>query len=376
MSLRYRIKQYMKMFLQNVYLPRIYQKECVNLIQTGKILFADAHCNGITPSMQAVYERLKEYGYEPEDMCVDFADMSVKEKISYLKRFMKEYATAEYVFLSDYFMPVSACRKRAATKVIQLWHSGGLMKKMGYDAPQDIPPYYKGQLTKNYDIVTVSAEQCVPVWAQAFRIPEECVKPLGLARTDIYYDEDYNRKNREDFYRLYPEAEGKKIAVYAPTFSGRASQPKCAGLNAGIEDAFRRLQDEWFFIIKLHPYLERKYPKYHSEMKTEALFEAADLLITDYSSVLFDYLIYEKPFLLFAPDLDCYELERGLYVDYYSFPAPVVTSAGRLEALLRTSEWQTNWEALSECRKKYMGCCDGHSVERILAEAGLKRKRG
>ena len=69
----------------------------------------------------------------------------------YGKNFMQVYAQAEYVFINSYFLPVSSCRKRKETTVVQLWHSGGLMKKMGYDTTEDIPKYYKGNPTANYD---------------------------------------------------------------------------------------------------------------------------------------------------------------------------------------------------------------------------------
>ena len=81
-----------------------------------------------------------------------------------MKSFMKGYAAAGYVYICSYFLPVSSCKKREETKVIQLWHSGGLLKKMGYDTGDDIPKYYKGNVTRNYDLVTVSSEVCIPVW--------------------------------------------------------------------------------------------------------------------------------------------------------------------------------------------------------------------
>ena len=65
---------------------------------------------------------------------------------------MKEYAAAGYVYICSYFLPVSSCKKRKETKVIQLWHSGGLLKKMGYDTKDDIPRDYKGDVTANYDL--------------------------------------------------------------------------------------------------------------------------------------------------------------------------------------------------------------------------------
>lgn len=362
------------MFIQNIYLPIVYRTHLRGDIEPGKIIFADIHSAHINNSMQAMYERTKELGCRVLDMCVDFQDMSYSMQIKYMTDFMKEYATAEYVFISSYFLPVSSCRKRKETTVVQLWHSGGLMKKMGYDAGDDIPKFYIGNPTANYDLLTVSAEICVPVWERALNIPAGVVKALGIARTDRYYDSEWNERNLRRFREMYPQAEGKKICLYAPTFEGNAADPYNRGLKSGICDVMKRLGDEWFFVVKLHPHMEKDYPEYKSEMSAEELFASADLVISDYSSIIFDFLIYRKPFLLYAPDLEAYRDERGFYVDYYGFPAVVARTSEELESSLRNGSWEKYRDDLEECFETYMGMCDGHSVDRILRMCGIADK--
>ena len=143
MSVKSIIKQYTKMALQDLYLPEIYKKNAVEPVVKGKIIFAGSHHDGPDENMKPVMDRLQSYGYEVMDMCRDYKGMSTSEKTKHVRSFMKEYATAEYVFLSNYFLPAASCQKRPETKVIQLWHSGGLLKKMGYDAGDDVPEYYK-----------------------------------------------------------------------------------------------------------------------------------------------------------------------------------------------------------------------------------------
>ena len=100
----------------------------------------------------------------------------------------------------------------------------------------------------------------------------------------------------------------------------------------------------------------------------------ADLLITDYSSVLFDYLIYEKPALLFAPDLETYEKERGFYLDYRSLPFPLVEREEELsdQILASLEHWKEHREEIHAFRMQYTGACDGKATERILGLAGIK----
>ena len=210
----FRIKQYIKMFVQNVYLPQIYKSAVKHTsVNRNKVIFADLHSDKLPYSMRAMYDRLKKEGREISIYCRDMRKMSGRELVAFLKAFMKEYAAAGYVYICSYFLPVSSCDKRPETKVIQLWHSGGLLKKMGYDTLDDIPEYYKGNVTANYDLVTVSSEVCVPVWERALKLPAGITKATGLARTDIYFDDDWNYEKREEFYNLYPEAKGKKYSI-------------------------------------------------------------------------------------------------------------------------------------------------------------------
>ena len=186
MGILFRLKQNIKMYIQNVYLPQIYRKEISRTrVNPDKIILADMHSDSIPFSMKEIYNSLVSKGKKPTIYCRDTQKMSPFETMKFMKEFMREYAAAGYVYICSYFLPVSSCDKRPETKVIQLWHSGGLMKKMGYDTKDDIPKFYKGTVTKNYDLVTVSAPVCVPVWESALKLPAGVTKPLGLARTDI-----------------------------------------------------------------------------------------------------------------------------------------------------------------------------------------------
>lgn len=379
----FQIRQYLKMFLQNVLLPVVYRFYAGKPIRRGSIIFADAHHEEMPFSMRRVYEMLAEReasdsgvsGTGPDHIEVfvrDFNRMSYGELMRYLLKFMKQYATAEYVFVCDYYLPAASCRKRPETKLIQLWHSCGLMKKIAYDAGEDIPANYKGNMFGNYTWLTLSAQICVPVHAAALQIPESRIRATGVSRTDYYFDEVWNRKCREHFYEEYPQAKGKKIALWAPTFRGNAAHPVLQGLET-VQAAEKKCSEDWFFIIKAHPHVDAHGQVSNCGIPTEELLCAADVLITDYSSVLFDYLIYEKPVILFAPDLEEYEQNRGFYIDYRSLPFPIVREADGLCAAVENcrAACEGYREELKRWKELYTGACDGHASERILKLAGL-----
>ena len=372
----FRLKQYIKMLLQNVLLPVLYSVYRHRPVRRGSVIFADAHHETMPFSMRRVYEevcRLEKQGTCSIELFVeDFGKMSFGAMARYLLRFMKQYATAEYVFICDYFLPASSCKKREETKLIQLWHSCGLMKKIAFDAGEDIPKNYRGNMFGNYSLLTMSAQICVPVHARALRIPESRICATGISRTDYYFDQAWNQKCTEQFERMHPEAKGKKVAVWAPTFRGNAAMPYLEGLEE-IRLAAEQLKDEWVFIIKAHPHVDAHGRVSNSEIPTEELFPVADLLITDYSSVLFDYLLYEKPAVLFAPDLEKYRENRGFYLDYEEVPFPQTQKTEELiMAVENCSQWQMKQEKeIGEFRKIYTGACDGKATHRILQSVGL-----
>ncbi len=80
-------------------------------------------------------------------------------------------------------------------------------------------------------------------------------------------------------------------------------------------------------ICKVHPYIDRKSHLSDCPIPTERLLPVTDLMITDYSSVVFDYLIFKKTFVLFAPDLKEYQEKRGFYVEYASLSPYVAVTA-------------------------------------------------
>lgn len=367
----FQIKQYIKMLLQNVLLPLVYLCFCRRPVREGTVIFADAHHEELPFSMRRAYEAVREKEkqgkYQVQVFVGDFGHMSFGGMARFLLDFMRQYATAEYVFICDYFLPVAACRKRKETKVVQLWHSCGLMKKIAYDAAEDIPANYKGNMFGNYSYLTLSAKVCVPVHARALRLPRERIYATGVSRTDYYFDREWNERCRRAFFEKYPEAAGKKIALWAPTFRGNAAMPTLEGLEE-IRAVSERLDEQWYFVIKAHPHVDAHGLVSNCSIPTEELLCVADVLITDYSSVMFDYLLYRKPLVLFAPDLERYESERGFYLDYREIPYPIAGNGEELEAAVAGSEsWLEEHRAQTDrFREKYVGACDGHCTERIL----------
>lgn len=364
MDVKFVCKQYMKMGVQSLFLPLVYRCCRRKSVVENKVIFADAHHRELPFSMRALYEELGKTDAKIVTIFSDYGKDSFWQNLKNMVLFMKEYANAEYVILCDNFLPAASCKKRPETKVIQLWHACGALKKFGRDASEDVPGYYKGNVMKNCDYVTVSSSFCVPYFASAMGLPRERMLPVGISRTDLYYRREYEEEMRCRFCKYYPDAAGKKVVLWTPTFRGNAAQARVCG-QEDIERLEKRLGEEWYVIKSLHPHLLSEKDK-KLIMTSEELLPVADVLITDYSSILFDFLLFRKPVVRFAPDLSEYEAARGFYMDYRKLPGALVTDGNDLyEAVLQEYE-HCDREAIKRTVEDYLDACDGHATERIL----------
>ncbi len=361
----FKIKQIIKMTFQNGILPVIYWVFSRGKINNQLVVFADAHHDTIPYSMEEMHERMVELGYEVVSCCINYKKSSAFTIFTSIWRFMKIYGKARYVFICDNFLPVSSCKKRKETEVIQLWHAGGVLKKFAYDTQRDIPKYYKGNVFKNYTLVTVSAEVCREAYISAMRTAPEYVKATGLSRTDRFFREDYSKQCKEEFYALFPEAKGKKLVLWAPTFRGNAANPELVGLE-DIKKLQNELGEEWFVIIKVHPHMDNIQRISNCEIETERLLPVIDVLISDYSSVIYDFILLDKPLVLYVPDLQYYIDNNELYIDFHEMPGIIVKEFCELAKNVITEYSTCNMEKIKVFRETYMQACDGQSTERIL----------
>lgn len=370
------------MIVQNFILPAFYRLFCIQRISAGLVVFADGHSVARPERMNRLFEGLNNNQYEKDiegkasyeivEWYHDFQAMSYISALCKMLDFMKLYAKANYVVISDNFLPVASCTKRKETLVIQLWHGCGAFKRFGYDTADDIPEDYVGNVFKNYDIVPVSGDKSVGPFTSAMKLHKGVCIPIGVSATDQYYDKEYKEKCKQNFYRICPEARGKKILLWAPTFRGMAASPVICGEEI-FENAVNRLSDEWYVIIKYHPHMEAKGKKSTIELPTERLLPVTDILVTDYSSIIFNYSIFQRPVLLFAPDLDEYSDMRGFYLNYDELPGELVKTEDELFEGICNAEDRFDINEMRRFYEEYMGGCDGNATKRLIDIMSTKR---
>jgi CDP-glycerol glycerophosphotransferase (TagB/SpsB family) len=225
-----------------------------------------------------------------------------------------------------------------------------------------------------------------------FNIDEKKLFSLGFPRNDVLM------ASKRDFSSLFGKRYDK-IIVWYPTFRQHKSGGGTASRNALpiIHDQVKakKLNDfamklNTLIVVKPHFAQDISYIQdlnlnnivfindeffFQNHISSYEFVGSCDALITDYSSVLFDYLLYGKAAVLFAPDLEKYRENRGFYLDYETVPFPQTQSLEELISAVETSdEWQkAHGKESNRFREVYVGACDGSSTQRILRQIGLFR---
>ena len=213
---------------------------CIRRVEKGCVVLADGHQNCCPYAMKPVYEalrsrtdiRLVEYFH-------DYSFVSPLKSLKIMLAFIPLYARAEYVFICDCYLPTACFKKRTGTTLVQLWHSGGLMKKTGFDSPEDSAGLLKNQY-RNTDVFTASSPKASDVLSDAFRIPRDKFSSAGILRMDYLYHKEHIEELRREFYKEYPAYAGRKIVLWAPTFRGNAHNGSLVG-----QEEILRLKRNW-----------------------------------------------------------------------------------------------------------------------------------
>ncbi len=297
-------------------------------------------------------------------------------------------ARARVIVLEDFYPQLHSLSIRPQTKIVQLWHACGVFKTFGYSrlgkpgvAPQSSMNH------RNYDLVTVSSESVRGIYAEAFAVTVGKVKALGAPRTDVLFDAEYKEAKRRELYQRYPQLEGRKVILFAPTFRGDGNKDAYYPEDAFDINLFMNgFEEDVCCIVKHHPFV-------HQEIKVDQKYEdrvldltgkdhindlmlISDLLITDYSSSVFEAVLLGIPMLFYAFDKEDYIRSRDFYCDYDSFaPGFVEEDFSKMtETAGKILRHETDKAADDEITAKrvqffhdFLSALDGRSTERIVA---------
>ncbi len=277
---------------------------------------------------------------------------------------VKELSTAK-VWVND--SRGGAKYKKKGQKYLQTWH--GFPLKHIEKSAKNLPQPYVEQCKKDAsmtDLMVAGSEFLAKVYKEDFWYDGE-IGLYGSPRNDVFFRGTEDVKDKVCAHFHLPKK--KKILLYAPTFrdDGRTD---CYALDT--EKVLATLGEDWALICRLHPNIASKvtgiFPydgarvldggQYPDMME---LLLACDMLVTDYSSSMFDFALSGRPCIRFATDLESYEKDRGFYFHLRSLPFPLATDNDELCRLLCLPQDLSAWKTFAEEN----GICeDGNAAKR------------
>ena len=280
--------------------------------------------------------------------------------------------TSKVIVTDDYVKYLRYFPLRPEQRVIQLWHACGAFKKFGQRGTNMSLPEDRATHAQ-YNLVCVSGENLRSIYADAFDVNYNKVKALGCPRTDDYFNKRLINKTKRKIYFRHPSLIGKSVIVYAPTFRDVGCDRSEFHPGLDFDRLSKDLLPNQILLICPHPVMKNDIlPKKYKNIRVMRDFSTndymliSDMLITDYSSVIFEYALLRKPIAFFCYDLPTYD--RGFYLNYpEDLPGDIYTNQDELTDYLTHPEKHILTDKMNSFVEKYMSACDGHSCERIAA---------
>jgi CDP-ribitol ribitolphosphotransferase len=288
-------------------------------------------------------------------------------------------ATSRVFIVDDYFFPVYVIRPRHGTTIIQTWHACGAFKKVGYSVLDksfgvDEALARRVRIHSNYDVCLVACQAAAPHYAEAFRQPlEKFVSRLGIPRTDVFFGEErLARPVRRSAGAVRTTARGPlRSDLPRGQRDGRARQmistPRVAGRARRRSRPAHPPPPVRPFTDEIDPSLAAFAIDVSDHPDIHELMLVSDVLITDYSSAIYEFALLGRPMIFFAPDYEAYERERGFYFDYRTgVPGPIFETTGALAEYLRAGVFDT--DRVERFRQASFDIADGHSATYVTDE--------
>ncbi len=304
----------------------------------GNLLYIRREFERLRPDLELV-TIAEPYGY------------GLRHKLRYavrLVRGMYHVRTAGLVVVDNAYLPVHVAPHDPRTVVVQVWHAVGALKRFGRDTTSGLAEPERSFLHRHYDYVVTAGEASRGPWSRAFGTPLERVIALGAPRTDFFFDAGARAAARARVLAAYPALAGRRVILYAPTFRGRG-RGKRAGPGFDTQRLRAALVPGDVLVLKTHPNLDPAAVSrtgfdvvVDPAFEINELLEVTDVLVTDYSSSIFEFALLRRPVVLLVPDLAEYERDPGLYLDYRTeLVGVIVGDMDGVAAALRSPETRT-----------------------------------
>ncbi|MFT8595825.1 MAG: CDP-glycerol glycerophosphotransferase family protein [Lentilactobacillus hilgardii] len=318
------------------------------------------------PETEAAATELAAFGIETHEF---------NDGIKFVFDFVPLLMGARVIFCDNYYAFLGGLVHPNKMKIIQIWHANGAIKKFGWEDPTTEERSKSDKkrfqdVYDHFDEYIVASEAMGNVFQHSYHESVEKMQLLGYPRSDQYLDKQWQVSARERIYRAAPELREHRVILYAPTYRPDKSFKLPVGLGAALS-----ADQNAIVVVKLHPVLRNRENamrqignpriKFYHELATSELLAVADTLVTDYSSVAFDFSLLPnaKSLIFFMFDLERYRLDPGVQDDFLDWlPTKPVTTVDELKREIRARK-PTSFEQFNKHWNTYN---DGQATHRCL----------
>lgn len=227
-------------------------------------------------------------------------------------------------------------------KYIQTWHGGIALKKIEKDAENALSEHWK-KLAKHdsniTDLYISNSRFCTEMYRRAFWYDGEILE-CGSPRCDYMINYPKGDGRVKKYFNV---KEDVMLVLYAPTFRKDHGNPYDIDLNNLMENLVKKFSNPVKVIVRLHPNIRNSnFFEFNENVLNGTLYPdmyellaECDILITDYSSTMFEMGLINKPVFLYASDISNYESDRGFYFNLNELPFPIAKDSNELENLVK-----------------------------------------
>jgi len=330
-----------------------YMLFCMFPINNNKVTFASDSRSEINGNFFFVYEELYKRNLNLDIKMIFNERINNKKTFPDLFHMAYQFATSKIILLDDFYPLVYPLKIRKNADLMQVWHAAGAFKTFGYSRigrPGGPSPHSKNH--RNYTKVVVSSEGVRKNYAEGFGVSLDKVYATGIPRSDIFFDKDYKSYVKKTLQTKYPFLKNKKVILFAPTFRGNGQASAHYPFEIlNLKKIYEELHDEYVFLFKIHPFVNNElhipyeYADFFYDLshyrEINDLLLVTDILITDYSSVCFEFALLNRPMLFFAFDVDQYIEERDFYYDFFDFiPGPLLKTTSEIVDTIKNEDFE------------------------------------
>lgn len=323
-----RVREGSKRFKEKQILARVGEVQAKRHKHTGKrVLFFKDNGDAPTSNMAAVRDRMIERGLDKEFEIVERYRNTFdgKQNLGEWLKDIEVIEEADYIFIDDY-CPIFGFVKPAEGAVLtQIWHAGVGFKSVGYarfGLAGSPDPFYSPH--RMYDYALVGNKYLRDIYSEVFGIEREALLATGMPRLDHFLDEGTAEAARKDLYGRFSWMKSGRVVVFAPTFRGSGQRTAYYPYDTFFD--FGKLhamceKTNTYFVFEMHHFIDER-PEIPTEYQDrifdlsdeslDALYHVSDVLVTDYSSCFYDYLLLKKPVVFYTPDRITYQATRGV----------------------------------------------------------------